>query len=215
MAPLKPIVSGQKFHRLTAVEYTAKIGRTRAWLCRCDCGNTVVVAPCRLLTGRTKSCGCFRKAGGMMAGLRHGKGYTLEAGIWRNMLYRCDNPGCRMYPKYGGRGVTVCDRWRGPDGLINFLADMGPRPSLQHSVDRYPDNDGPYSPDNCRWATRAQQLRNTRRNRFITFDGRTMVVADWARETGIDRGVIGERLKLGWSVERALTVPVARLGPRR
>lgn len=132
-----------------------------------------------------------------------------EFWTWCNMMHRCHSVGYRDYPEYGGRGIKVCDRWRGPAGFAAFFADMGPRPSKRHSIDRYPDNNGNYEPGNCRWATASQQMRNTRRNRLLTFQGRTMCMTDWSNETGIPCTMIRWRLlKLKWSVERTLTTPV-------
>ncbi len=118
------------------------------------------------------------------------------------MLTRCENPRCEAYPRYGGRGIEVCKRWQ---TFENFLADMGPRPSADHSIDRI-ENDGNYEPGNCRWATDAEQNQNTRSNRLLTYAGRTQPLSVWAREFGIRRETVRERLKAGWDVERALTV---------
>lgn len=128
---------------------------------------------------------------------------TAEYRIWNGMLRRTTKPSEPAFPLYGGRGIGVCDRWL---SFENFLADMGPRPSAKHSLDRI-DNDAGYSPENCRWATQREQCANMRKNRWLTFDGRTQIIADWARETGLPSGTISNRLALGWSVERALTTP--------
>ena len=122
------------------------------------------------------------------------------------MKARCVVPSASGYENYGGRGIVVCDRWL--NSFENFLADMGERPSKAHSIDRYPDNDGNYEPSNCRWATRKQQTRNTRANRRISFCGETLCVAEWAERVGIHCDTIYDRLKLGWSIDRALTEPV-------
>lgn len=134
----------------------------------------------------------------------HGESRSVEYGIWQGMLERCYRPGSQAYANYGGRGITVCDRWR--SSFEAFLADMGRRPSPDHSVDRK-DNDGPYSPDNCRWATQVEQANNTRANHLVTAHGRTQTIAQWARELGIGWNAIGERLKAGWSPEEAVSTP--------
>lgn len=103
---------------------------------------------------------------------------------WASMLQRCLNSGNRNYPNYGGRGIKVCQRWL---AFGNFLADMGERPPGM-SLDRYPDQNGNYEPGNCRWATPKEQMRNTRWNRMLTFDGRTQCVSAWVEETGLSRG---------------------------
>lgn len=128
--------------------------------------------------------------------------------IFNAMLYRCNNPRSKKYPRYGGRGITVCGRWlRG--GFRVFVADMGPRPSPKHSLDRI-DNDGPYSPENCRWATMTQQQRNTMRNRLLAFQGQTMPMSEWAERLGMNPKVLRNRLTRGWSVDRALSTPMSR-----
>lgn len=130
-----------------------------------------------------------------------------EYSAWAAMQNRCANSDCRAYKYYGGRGIKVCGRWQGKQGFQNFLADMGPKPTPQYSLDRYPDNDGNYEPGNCRWATRKQQLRNKRNNRHLTFRGRTQCVTDWALELGMRKELIRDRLNRGWSVKRTLITP--------
>ena len=178
-------------------------GKAR-WDCRCDCGATTTVDARNLRSGSIKSCGCHRRErmGKLMA--RHRLTKTPEYETWRQMRSRCTNPGLRGFKNYGGRGIGVCPEW---DLFERFLADMGPRPSARHSIDRI-DNDGPYAPWNCRWATTAQQRRNTRGNTMLTHQGRTLVLTDWAREVGISVNVLSSRLQKGWSVGRALITPL-------
>lgn len=122
------------------------------------------------------------------------------------MLQRCRNKKCAAWKDYGKRGIKVCTRWESFD---SFYADMGPRPSSLHTLDRYPNQNGDYEPANCRWATREQQSRNRRSNRSITFNGRTQLLKDWAEETGLPRETIASRLRSGWSVKRTFTTPRA------
>lgn len=124
-----------------------------------------------------------------------------ERCIWYDLVKRCTNPKNRDYPRYGGRGITLCPEW-----LVfeTFLSDMGPRPSSQHSVERI-DNELGYSKSNCRWATKHEQVRNTRRNKWLTANGVTMVQSDWANKISVHPTVIYNRLKSGWSVEDAVT----------
>jgi hypothetical protein len=141
--------------------------------------------------------------------VRHSKSDSPEYYVWAAMKARCSNPKIPNYDDYGGRGITVCERWRGRNGFTNFLADMGPRPSRRHSIDRYPDNDGNYEPSNCRWATRSQQNRNLRTNHLLTFKGETKTITEWAEVIGVNKRTLMNRIiNYKWPVERALTEPV-------
>jgi hypothetical protein len=123
---------------------------------------------------------------------------------WRAMIARCHNPGASDYVRYGGAGITVCDRWR--ESFQAFVDDVGERPD-EMTLDRI-DPAGHYEPGNVRWATSRQQGRNRRTNKLLTFQGRTLTEAEWAEETGISRAAIAYRLRKGWSVEDALTTPI-------
>jgi hypothetical protein len=166
-------VTGQRFFRLVAIERVAE--SPPSWRCRCDCGGEKVVAGRNLRSGGVKSCGCWNRETGVIAGRVNGKVNTLRHGhtrngrptpeytCWQNMWARCRNPKNPKYADYGGRGIKVCDRWR---DYAAFLADMGPQPpplgwGLSWSVDRI-DNDGNYEPGNCRWATPRDQRHNRR-----------------------------------------------------
>lgn len=126
---------------------------------------------------------------------------------YRGMINRCYNPNQKSYKDYGGRGVFVCERWLGKDGFKNFLSDMGDRPE-DVTLDRK-DNNGPYSPENCRWATRDEQAKNKRNNRWITANGKTQHLAQWAKELGCNSAAILYRLRKGMSEQDAVTLPVA------
>ncbi len=134
----------------------------------------------------------------------HGLSQIPEYQVWRAMIQRCEKPTSAMYPHYGGRGIAVCERWR--DSVVNFVSDMGRRPTDKHSLDRI-NNDGPYSPENCRWATVEEQIANTSVARLLTFNGETMTISGWSRRTGLGRFTIAQRLDRGWTVERALSAP--------
>jgi len=135
----------------------------------------------------------------------HGMTKTPEYIAWQDMKTRCFNPNYKRYPNWGGRGITVCDRWL--NSSENFLADMGLKPTVKHSLDRI-NNDGDYCPENCRWATKAEQQNNRRINRLITINDVTLTIAQWTTEKGYGRTVIQCRLDLGWSEYKAVMTPV-------
>lgn len=148
--PKSHIIAGQRFGRLVAIE--PETGSR--WRCQCDCGNATVATRYALTRNRTKSCGCLKPP----PNRKHGWTGTPTHDVWLSMKRRCYYPNDKRYARYGARGITVCERWRGEYGFENFLADMGPcQPSMQ--LDRI-DNDGDYEPSNCRWATRSQQMLN-------------------------------------------------------
>lgn len=198
-------LTGQRFGRwivLSRGPYSAA-GRTR-WLCRCDCGVERMVQTNNLKAGRDVSCGCFRRERTIQSNTKHGMRRTPEYQTWSDMIARCYRPSKVGYERYGGRGITVCDRWKG--SFAAFYSDMGPRLTPKHTIDRL-NNDGPYSPENCEWKTSAEQHRNTSSNIILEFDGKTMCLSDWAAHVGINRTTIRKRLKYGWSIERALSTP--------
>jgi hypothetical protein len=125
------------------------------------------------------------------------------------MLSRCFNPRVDRFPVYGGRGITVCDRWRGPEGYPNFLADMGRRPTSGHSLDRI-DPDGDYAPGNVRWATTKVQAHNRTNNRRIEYRGEVLTLTQAAELSGVGRSTLANRLNAGWPVERAMSAPLRR-----
>lgn len=134
--------------------------------------------------------------------------HPREYDCWRHMVARCTNPGHRQWRNYGGRGISVCERWLGPEGFKHFLDDMGLRPSREHSIDRYPDNDGTYCKDNCRWATSKQQMNNTRLTTILSIGGKKVPLTEAVSQAGINYNTAVARMKSGLSVERALFSPV-------
>lgn len=179
----------------------------RYWDCLCDCGTRVSRSGASLLRGNSNSCGCLHVETARKVFLKHGKKSWPEYNVWNHMLQRCTNPRNRGYRNYGGRGIAVCDRWL--NSFENFIADMGRRPSQELMLERK-NNDGPYCPENCVWATRKEQNRNTRQNRLLTHAGMTLIITEWAEITGISYGTLATRLKSGWSVDDALTRPLRR-----
>lgn len=134
-------------------------------------------------------------------------GVSPEYKVWEGIRERCHNPNSKDYPRYGGRGITVCPQWL--SSFSTYLADMGTRPSPQHSIERIKNHLG-YEPGNCKWATREEQSRNRRTNKFVELDGERLCVTDAAIAHGLSPNVVVSRLRIGWQLERALTTPVAR-----
>lgn len=188
-------LSGSRFGRLTVLGFVGVCNSASVWKCRCDCGVIKDVSGNRLRSGKTRSCGCLRKEGLTS----HGGSCSALYWTWIGMMKRCYNPSHHAYNAYGGRGVTVCQRWH---NLQIFINDMGPKPK-DMTLDRI-DNSKGYSPENCRWATPKQQARNRRRNVVLRFDGKEMCMAEWATHLGISRGTLFYRLKSGWPLDRAL-----------
>jgi hypothetical protein len=135
-----------------------------------------------------------------------------EYRIWSGLLQRCYNSNCREYPWYGGRGIRVCDRWRERNGFGYFLADVGRQPFSRASLHRR-NNDGDYEPNNTEWATQKTQMRHTRANRHLEHDGRSQILVEWAEELHMKPVTLSQRLRKGWTVERALTQPVEARRP--
>ena len=175
-------MTGQRFGRVLVLGPGGRQGTTPRWRCVCDCGRELFVQGASLRTGRQQSCGCLKSETAATLHRKHGLTASPEARIWSTMKQRCMNPNNASFSEYGGRGIRVCDRWA--DSFESFLADMGPRPSPRHSIDRI-KNDKGYEPANCRWATRSEQNSNTRRNVFV-FDGaETVTLTEWARRRGV------------------------------
>lgn len=179
-------LSGQKYGRLTVIETVGKIGKKYCWLCRCECGKQIIVRATNLVSGNTRSCGCLHNEFISQLKMTHGQSKTRFYSIWSDMKRRCNNPKNKSYPRYGGRGITVCDSWN--SNFFAFYNDMHSS-YLDHvarfgeentQIDRINGAKG-YSPDNCRWATIPDQQANRRSNRYITYNGETHIVCEWAR----------------------------------
>lgn len=199
---------GRRFGKLTALDPVSCPGRPRKWVCSCDCGGTAQTLTNYLLSGHTKSCGCLMRNKARANGLlkvTHGEGKAGEISIeyrtWSSMLSRCRNTKDPKYKNYGARGIQVCPEW-----LVSypeFLADMGRRPSSEHSLDRI-DNSQGYRPDNCRWVTQAIQANNKRTNRHLQLGPERLTISQWAERLKINRSTIDSRLSAGWSIEKSL-----------
>jgi hypothetical protein len=197
-------MTGIRYGRLVGVRETGRCtGGQAKWLFRCDCGNEIELPGFGVRAGNTRSCGCFRRDRSIERFTKHGRSKTPEWSVWCGIRKRCTNPAAAEFPYYGGRGIKMCERW---NDFANFYVDMGPRPSPKHSIDRI-DSNGHYEPSNCRWATKLEQLNNTRRNVFVEFDGKRMTVSQWEAALGVKTGALKLRLRRGWPVQEAFTRP--------
>ena len=204
-------LTGKKFGRLSVIVYAySKKPHGCYWLCKCDCENKTIVLAYALTSGNTKSCGCLHKeimsklnkgrTGAKHYSFKHGLINTPEYNAWSVMFKRCGNPNRKDYKLYGGRGITVCERWS--DFLV-FLGDMGAKPTDKHSIDRI-DNNGNYEPLNCRWATSKEQANNRSTNINLSYEGLNLTIAAWADKIGINRTTLYARYHRGWTTERIL-----------
>jgi len=189
---------GMKFNELTVIAKAENKTQKTRWLCKCSCGTEKVFYGNCLKRNLVKSCGCIKKEK-LPKLQKEGKTRVREYRIWQSMLSRCSNDKTINYMNYGGRGIKVCESWK---FFKNFITDMGPCPDGM-SIDRINVN-GNYEPSNCRWASRIQQARNTRRNRVIEFNGQRKCLVEWANDLGIDQASLRERLDK-WPLEMALT----------
>ncbi len=198
------IEEGQTYGRLTVVRRISPAEAPGSsheawWACVCSCGKTKQAKASRLRSGKLKSCGCLAAERRVLRAAGVNSQHPLYQ-TWRNMLHRCENPKAHAYDRYGGRGITVCDKWQTFSG---FLEDMGPRPSPKHTLDRI-DNDGPYSPENVRWATAAEQANNRGAGRRVRMDGESVDAAEAARRLGMTEAALRSltRLSLQQVVDR-------------
>jgi hypothetical protein len=197
---------GQRFGRWTVLEQRSvqsphdHQARTMA-TCICECGTVSIVDAANLRYGLSKSCGCYRRERPITTGLSGHPFYK----IWRGMISRCDNLEHPAYRLYGALGVYVCERWK--NDLLAFAGDIGPRPGPEYSVDRI-DPDGPYSPDNCRWANPTTQQNNRRTTVYVTIGEETHRVPEWLQIFHISRSTYTGRRQRGMSARDALATPI-------
>jgi hypothetical protein len=204
---------GLKVGRLTIVEFIGHLprGSQNYWRCECECGGEKVVAASQLSRGKCRSCGCLEYENQCESTKTHGLSHVPEYEIWCDMRKRCSNPKHKFWHRYGGRGISVCERWQ---SFENFYADMGPRPSALHKIDRN-NNDGDYEPGNCTWELQKAQARNTSTNRRIEYNGQVRCMTEWAEIYGLTVSALHQRLtRLKWPIEKALLTPYS-YAPRK
>ena len=191
--------------RWTIISKEPTVNKVAYWLCECICGNKRILRARDIASGKTRSCGCYRKElykyRSNLPGPTHGRSHTTEHTIWLKMRQRCLNPKHTFYYRYGGRGIKICARW---DKFENFYLDMGSRPSREVTLDRV-DNNGDYSPENCRWASKLEQGNNTSMNHFIEVNGISRSVTEWSRVLNIPIRRLWARIERGWTGSSIIT----------
>ena len=172
---------GQVFGRLKVIERVANKGKHTAWRCACECGNVIETLSQRLKNGESRSCGCWMRDNVAQLSTTHGKHATREYNTWIAMKQRCLNPKSTRYEDYGGRGISVCDRW--VDSFQNFYDDLGPKPAPDYSLDRIYVN-GNYEPTNCKWSSPLEQASNKRSSKYVVWEGEVYTYTNLSRKLG-------------------------------
>lgn len=207
-------LTGQTFFRWTVLSRNYDTNsKGSAWNCICDpqhggCGTERVVLLTNLRSGMSRSCGCLRDERVSDTQKTHGMSRTPIYIVWVNMKGRCLSPKDAKYKDYGGRGITICERWA--ESFENFYADVGDPPTPEHTIDRI-DVNGNYTPENVKWSTKTEQAQNRRNNRPYTINGVTKLMCGWAKEYGINPGTLSHRIDVkGMTIEEALSAKVTR-----
>lgn len=196
---------GKKNNKLTVIGLAERKPNDDSWRlhCQCDCGRTIDVLPYQFKNGSVKSCGCLRNT---IYATQDGRSKHPLYGIWRQMMQRCYNENSKVYKLYGGRGIFVCEEWHDFFNFVKWSESVGGRPD-KYTIDRI-NNDGPYSPENCRWASMKTQNTNKSGNIVIQYNGKSQTLAEWAKELEIKWVTLHNRYVRGWSIERMMTEPV-------
>lgn len=197
-------LTGQRFGMWTVVKFHEIRDGQAYWLCKCDCGKTSYVRGGSLRRGVSKGCGCTREEHRVKGLIKHGGYGTRLYRIWGDMKARCFNPNAISYPNYGGKGITICDEWLTFPPFRDWAMSHGYDDAL--TVDRI-DNSKGYSPSNCRWATVTEQANNRRTSHFVTYNGETLTLIQWARKLNVSYSLLFQRVKCGWDFEKAITTP--------
>ena len=199
-------ITGKRFGRLTVISRSGSNKRGNAkWLCKCDCGNHTTVLGNKLRSGHTQSCGCLHKENFTLSHTKHGMKDDALYVVWKSMRARCNDAHSHAYKNYGGRGISVDTVWDDFGEFRNWAINNGYTHGLE--IDRK-DNNGDYSPENCRFVSRKENNNNKRNNVFIKYNGRIQTIAQWADELGFKYATLHFRLKHWKDVERAFTTPL-------
>jgi hypothetical protein len=204
-------MEGQRFGYLTVLRRAGRQRRYITWLCRCDCGTEIEVNGHYLRRGKTKACGKNGHHFKPENRTNYIAEYPSEYQSWLSMRGRCYDAKHKNYTNYGGRGITVCERW--VSDFKAFLMDMGRKPDPKFTIER-DDVNGNYQPGNCRWIARKDQGRNKRNSVFVTYGGKKMLLIDLVEELGLSRNVVHCRLNAGWTLAQAIALPVKFTKPK-
>ena len=198
---------GARNGKLVITCFVGKVdGGRYLWFADCDCGNSIRISTSNF--SRTTACGCVAKENIKKASTSHGKSKTTEWSIWHGIRKRCLCATDQVYPRYGGRGIGLCEEWT--NSFEAFLRDVGSRPSMKHTLDRIDNNKG-YNKENCRWVDWKTQQRNKRNNHLITFQGETKCLIEWAEKFGIRKDTLRRRIMIyKWTIDEALTTPTLK-----
>jgi hypothetical protein len=198
-------LTGTKFNHLTVIGKSEHKGAKwkKYWDCLCVCGTVKPITTYAITHQRNKSCGCRKGEGNI--GIKSLSGLNKsEFNSWWSMKNRCYDPNHKNYKHYGGRGIRVCEEWN--ENFSAFLNDMGKKPTSNHTIERVEIDKGYYK-ENCKWATKMEQARNKRNNVIVTFEGKTMCLAEWAEFLGVHRGILAARIRKGWAMDKVLSTP--------
>lgn len=198
-------LTGQKFGRLTVLKFSYRKGTNYFWKCRCDCGNEIDVVSGSLKRGLTKSCGCYNLEKIIERNTKHNLNDTRLHNIWVKMKQRCLNSKDVAYKNYGARGISVCDKWLNDfKAFYDWAINNGYSDNL--TIERINVN-GNYCPENCTWITKSQQCLNTRKNVFLTYNGMTKTIKEWADYFNVSYSAFFHRVERGWDIDRIFNQP--------
>lgn len=200
-------LTGKKFGQLTVIRIAIDIPYVRKkWLCKCDCGNEIIVQSGNLQSGHSTRCKACQLEDARKNNIKHGMTGTKLYGVWNTMINRCENPNTKSYCDYGAKGISVCEEWHDAKNFFDWALANGYKEGLE--IDRI-DTSGGYCSENCRWITRLKNANNKTNNRIISYNGEEKTLAEWARYYGVDYKLLHGRLSRGYSLENAIKKMIA------